>query len=100
MVGYFFRSVKLRKPAWCDRVLWRESPTADQCVKLDSYVSCESYVNSDHKPIRADFSIRLKVIASLLTKISYIFSFAISFNVRIIKFILGFIQYYFVLLRV
>ncbi|XP_065055059.1 phosphatidylinositol 4,5-bisphosphate 5-phosphatase A-like isoform X1 [Rhopilema esculentum] len=61
-VGYFFRSEKLRKPAWCDRVLWKEKPAGDPCVQLYSYTSLDSYTSSDHKPVRAEFSIKLEAV--------------------------------------
>jgi len=58
----FDTSVKLRKPAWCDRVLWRDNSVGEQCVQLDSYVSCSSYMSSDHKPIRANFTLKFKAM--------------------------------------
>ena len=60
-IGYFFRSSKMRKPAWCDRILWKEKLKEKARVHLLAYNSFQDYLTSDHKPIRADFQIDLEV---------------------------------------
>ena len=46
-------SHKKRAPAWCDRVLWRES----ECLALVSYGRCEQLKSSDHRPVTADLEL-------------------------------------------
>ncbi|KAG8276906.1 positive regulation of renal water transport [Homalodisca vitripennis] len=52
-----------RRPAWTDRVLFKANKDAYQNVTLDvaqtSYQSIESYVVSDHKPVFAEFNIKV-----------------------------------------
>lgn len=46
-------SHKKRAPAWCDRILWRES----ELVALVSYGRCEQLKSSDHRPVTADLEL-------------------------------------------
>uniref|UniRef100_A0A1B6KS74 Inositol polyphosphate-related phosphatase domain-containing protein n=1 Tax=Graphocephala atropunctata TaxID=36148 RepID=A0A1B6KS74_9HEMI len=52
-----------RRLAWTDRVLFKANTDAYQNVTLDvsqtSYQSVESYVVSDHKPVYAEFNIKV-----------------------------------------
>ena len=48
---------KRRRPAWCDRVLWRSS--APDAVKQLSYSSAQMTV-SDHMPVNATFVIHAR----------------------------------------
>lgn len=52
-----------RKPAWCDRILYRVNKNNYENVTLDavqkSYISHSEYVLSDHKPVTADFVIKV-----------------------------------------
>jgi len=55
-------SSKHRKPAWCDRILWRvNQQNASESVRLSvtqhSLKSFPKYTISDHKPVTSDFSI-------------------------------------------
>lgn len=51
---------KQRAPAWCDRVLWKDSRLAyglgAHSIDLTSY-SCSRIITSDHKPVIATFDI-------------------------------------------
>ena len=47
-------SSKQRAPAWCDRILWRES----QSVRRLRYGRCEELRTSDHRPVLADLELR------------------------------------------
>ncbi|XP_064648696.1 uncharacterized protein LOC135500904 isoform X2 [Lineus longissimus] len=63
-------SSKKRKPAWCDRILWKvlkNSPkgTAFSARQL-SYHSHPQYQQSDHKPVSGLFEIQLLIEAPLL----------------------------------
>lgn len=52
-----------RKPAWTDRILYRFTKNAYENVALDlkqhQYVSHDLYVQSDHKPVSAFFSVKV-----------------------------------------
>jgi len=48
-------SRKKRAPAWCDRVLWRESEDVRQLC----YGRVERLMNSDHRPVAADFELSI-----------------------------------------
>lgn len=52
---------KLRAPAWCDRILWRTSPSlsAGHFAQL-YYGSVDSICSSDHKPVHALFEVAAK----------------------------------------
>eukprot|EP00727_Mastigamoeba_balamuthi_P004490 m51a1_g14039 hypothetical protein (712) ;mRNA; f:1170592-1174281 len=52
-------SEKVRTPAWCDRVLWK-TPEPEN-VQILSY-SRHEILSSDHRPVSALFSIRIKTI--------------------------------------
>eukprot|EP00794_Sanderia_malayensis_P014008 gene14008-15466_t len=56
----FDTSEKIRKPAWCDRVLWKEQLIDQPRVHLVEYTSFDSYFTSDHKPIHAVFDIEIE----------------------------------------
>ena len=70
---YWFRSEKKRKPAWCDRILWMVHEDAFDGVLLQAdqllYSSLPQYKISDHKPVVAEFIIKVKMtyFASFLT---------------------------------
>eukprot|EP00039_Didymoeca_costata_P001178 m.50393 g.50393 ORF g.50393 m.50393 type:complete len:579 (-) comp10667_c0_seq2:163-1899(-) len=50
--------VKNRIPSYCDRVLLKSLPGYKDKIDQIMYQSCKEYVSSDHKPIRAGFSIK------------------------------------------
>ncbi|KAJ1349094.1 hypothetical protein KIN20_004544 [Parelaphostrongylus tenuis] len=54
-------SEKARVPAWCDRILWW-TRDADIILKTRGYESVERVFISDHKPVRASFSIKVRSI--------------------------------------
>ena len=56
-----FLSGKYRKPAWCDRVLWKVAESKKDTAELESYSSSLRYLNSDHKPVIGVLMIDLKV---------------------------------------
>jgi len=45
--------VAKRRPAWCDRVLWRLAPSAHARVEVVVYDALSDCVLSDHFPVRA-----------------------------------------------
>lgn len=59
-MGYNFSH---RKPAWTDRVLFRYTKNAYENVTLDlkphQYVSHDLYIQSDHKPVSAFFTLKV-----------------------------------------
>ncbi|XP_048582468.1 inositol polyphosphate 5-phosphatase K [Nematostella vectensis] len=52
-------SGKYRKPAWTDRVLWREKPEKADTAQLITYKSHDQYMTSDHRPVSALLSLDL-----------------------------------------
>jgi inositol polyphosphate 5-phosphatase INPP5B/F len=63
---------KLRPPAWCDRVLWRE-PTnkgADRSVQQTSY-KMSKLRTSDHKPVSSTFNLQTRVVDPQREKTQY-----------------------------
>ncbi|KAL0584150.1 hypothetical protein ABG067_006034 [Albugo candida] len=49
---------KIRAPAWCDRVLWKSKcPTHVKNVKYDAMMDLDI---SDHKPVHAHFTVKIK----------------------------------------
>ena len=59
---------KQRAPAWCDRVLWKDSRLAyghgAHSIDLTSY-SCSRIITSDHKPVIATFDIGVSKVSAL-----------------------------------
>eukprot|EP01133_Synstelium_polycarpum_P001192 gene1192-1373_t len=53
-------SEKKRTPAWCDRVLWKTSKTAEN-VGILAYKRHE-LLSSDHRPVSASFIIKVRAI--------------------------------------
>lgn len=47
-----------RTPSYCDRILVKSLPGFKSCVDSIAYEACPTYLSSDHKPIRAGFSIK------------------------------------------
>jgi hypothetical protein len=48
-----------RIPSWCDRVLWKSLPGFANMITSTLYEACPHYKTSDHKPVRAGFTVRL-----------------------------------------
>ncbi|WOL02609.1 hypothetical protein Cni_G11328 [Canna indica] len=59
---------KRRAPAWCDRILWH-----GEGIKQKRYDRCESRL-SDHRPVRAIFTVNVDVPRSLNSLRSFFFS--------------------------
>jgi hypothetical protein len=57
----FYFSGKFRKPAWTDRVLWKENQEKTDTVQLITYKSHDQYMTSDHRPVSALLSVDLQV---------------------------------------
>uniref|UniRef100_A0A336MAV0 CSON012893 protein n=1 Tax=Culicoides sonorensis TaxID=179676 RepID=A0A336MAV0_CULSO len=55
-----------RRPAWCDRILYKVTHHNTTNIKLDakqtSYRSHPNYTISDHKPVTSEFTIKIKSI--------------------------------------
>jgi len=49
--------VTKRTPSYCDRILWKSLPGFTGMCKQNTYEACGDYLSSDHKPIRAGFTI-------------------------------------------
>ncbi|XP_074292056.1 type I inositol polyphosphate 5-phosphatase 12-like isoform X2 [Silene latifolia] len=66
-LGGYDSGEKKRIPAWCDRVIYRDCRTGQSecslnCPVLSSiqmYEACMEVTDSDHKPVRCKFSVRL-----------------------------------------
>lgn len=54
-------SGKFRKPAWTDRVLWKEKQEKMNTVQLITYKSHDQYMTSDHRPVSALLNIDMQV---------------------------------------
>lgn len=72
MLIYFYENLKLiflfylrRRPAWTDRILFRVSPNNYENVTLNveqkSYQAHSAYTLSDHKPVTAEFVIKVSL---------------------------------------
>ena len=48
-----------RCPSYTDRILHRSMPNFEGHLRAESFVSFESLISSDHKPVRATFQLRL-----------------------------------------
>lgn len=48
-----------RMPSFCDRVLFKSLPTFAKNLRALFFESCENALSSDHKPVRAGFSVSL-----------------------------------------
>ncbi|KAG2456758.1 CC138 protein, partial [Polypterus senegalus] len=80
-------SMKMRKPAWTDRILWRiknvttahlqgRSPAGSNIsVIQESYESHMQFQSSDHKPVSSVFMVKMRPIESAMDEIAkYCFS--------------------------
>ncbi|PWZ26288.1 hypothetical protein Zm00014a_018244 [Zea mays] len=68
---------KKRIPAWCDRILYRDSrpvPIAEcslECpvvAAITAYESCMDVTDSDHKPVRCTFSVDIARVDELIRR--------------------------------
>lgn len=52
-----------RRPAWCDRILYKTRPKQIKNVTLEleqtSYKSHPTYMLSDHRPVSSEFMIKV-----------------------------------------
>ncbi|CAM9225813.1 unnamed protein product [Chrysoparadoxa australica] len=48
-----------RVPSYCDRILHKSLPGLKSHLKLLDFTSCPQVITSDHKPVRASFSVEL-----------------------------------------
>uniref|UniRef100_J3MUJ9 Inositol polyphosphate-related phosphatase domain-containing protein n=1 Tax=Oryza brachyantha TaxID=4533 RepID=J3MUJ9_ORYBR len=71
---------KKRIPAWCDRILYRDSRgvlTAEcslECpvvAKITSYEACMDVTDSDHKPVRCAFSVDIARVDEFIRRQEY-----------------------------
>ncbi|XP_015611230.1 type I inositol polyphosphate 5-phosphatase 13 [Oryza sativa Japonica Group] len=79
-LGGYDSGEKKRIPAWCDRVLYRDSrpiSVADcslECpvvASITSYVACMDVTESDHKPVRCTFSVDIARVDELIRRQEY-----------------------------
>ena len=60
---FFYSDALSRRPAWTDRILHQVHPDAYENVKLSvtqsSYDSHPNYTQSDHKPVSADYCVKV-----------------------------------------
>ena len=52
---------KLRAPAWCDRVLWKDGRYSEGFIKQVAYRRAELR-SSDHKPVSSLFNVKVRII--------------------------------------
>lgn len=57
-VGSSVYDLKKRKPAFTDRILWKDHPGSDRVIQT-TYRSHPSFQKSDHKPVSATFTMKL-----------------------------------------
>eukprot|EP00300_Choanocystis_sp_HF-7_P011773 c17607_g1_i2.p1 GENE.c17607_g1_i2~~c17607_g1_i2.p1 ORF type:complete len:294 (+),score=49.96 c17607_g1_i2:2-883(+) len=48
-----------RVPSYCDRVLWHTQPAFKNLVEPQVYTSVQAVTSSDHKPVRAEFAVKV-----------------------------------------
>nr|CAB3453856.1 unnamed protein product [Digitaria exilis] len=79
-LGGYDSGEKKRIPAWCDRVLYRDSRSVSvaecslECpvvASITSYVACMDVTESDHKPIRCTFSVDIARVDELIRRQEY-----------------------------
>ncbi|KAK3130458.1 hypothetical protein QOZ80_6BG0493710 [Eleusine coracana subsp. coracana] len=79
-LGGYDSGEKKRIPAWCDRVLYRDSRSVSvaecslECpvvASITSYVACMEVTESDHKPIRCTFSVDIARVDELIRRQEY-----------------------------
>lgn len=68
-----------RRPAWTDRILYRVSPNNYENVTLKveqkSYQAHSGYVLSDHKPVTAEFVIKVNFVHNALLRKALLVNF-------------------------
>lgn len=61
-----------RMPSYTDRIVYKSLPGCESHLKVDSFVSAEDTLSSDHKPVIGSFTINTtggsKDIAVFITK--------------------------------
>ncbi|KAM0892034.1 hypothetical protein ACQ4PT_026013 [Festuca glaucescens] len=79
-LGGYDSGEKKRIPAWCDRVLYRDSRAISvaecslECpvvASITSYVACMEVIESDHKPVRCTFSVDIARVDELTRRQEY-----------------------------
>ncbi|XP_066397499.1 type I inositol polyphosphate 5-phosphatase 13-like [Miscanthus floridulus] len=79
-LGGYDSGEKKRIPAWCDRVLYRDSRSVSvaecslECpvvASITSYVACMDVTESDHKPVRCTFSVDIARVDELIRRQEY-----------------------------
>ncbi|KAL6601217.1 hypothetical protein ACP70R_007103 [Stipagrostis hirtigluma subsp. patula] len=79
-LGGYDSGEKKRIPAWCDRVLYRDSRSVSvaecslECpvvASITSYVACMEVTESDHKPVRCTFSVDIARVDELTRRQEY-----------------------------
>ncbi|KAG8057273.1 hypothetical protein GUJ93_ZPchr0002g23152 [Zizania palustris] len=79
-LGGYDSGEKKRIPAWCDRVLYRDSRpiSVAECslespvvASITSYVACMDVTESDHKPVRCTFSVDIARVDELIRRQEY-----------------------------
>ena len=63
--GFHYTETKHRPPAWCDRVLRRTMPGLENTIKMDSFVPVPEVFTSDHKPVRATYTVTIHDIPDI-----------------------------------
>ena len=61
-------SKKKRCPSWTDRVLWRCNEIEKFPVLNTEYVAVEELKMSDHRPVKASFTVTLEVLQAEKSK--------------------------------
>lgn len=62
---------KLRPPAWCDRILWRDLTTEGAGAIISKTYRKTNLKTSDHKPVSASFILESRVVDGVLELVEY-----------------------------
>lgn len=81
---FFFVSFFRRRPSWTDRILYKVNPDTYEDLKLSvrqlSYNSFSQYKQSDHKPVIAEFIIKVSFIEHKQKVVYEMFLFNLLIN--------------------
>jgi hypothetical protein len=56
-----------RIPSYCDRILWKSLPNRQDTLECSEFTSTPEIESSDHKPVRASFTVRANFVRKTLS---------------------------------
>mmetsp|Transcript_5554 Transcript_5554/g.12471 ORF Transcript_5554/g.12471 Transcript_5554/m.12471 type:complete len:692 (-) Transcript_5554:152-2227(-) len=59
-----------RTPSYCDRVLWHSAPRHENNIICSEFTSCEGFITSDHKPVRAQFAVTPSPVMEIIEHVA------------------------------